>query len=149
MSAREDQFNKLEGLQDLYIRFIFELQNYDHVSDYREKLKWWLIRLRRNTHVLSLLYNIVLNPQITIHFLTRLTSQIAEVVREPEAENAWPFYYYYLDLPKFFEHFFCVQAVRLWNALPIRPAQTLTVFKRQVKKQYLRDINVAQPAIYF
>nr|XP_026495175.1 uncharacterized protein LOC113400004 [Vanessa tameamea] len=55
----EDLLNKLERLQNLAIRFIFGLRKFDHVSQYRSQLKWLPIRLRRNLHVLSLLYSIL------------------------------------------------------------------------------------------
>ncbi|CAH2230256.1 jg20005 [Pararge aegeria aegeria] len=56
LNLTEDQLNKLERLQNLAIRFIFGLRKYDHVSVFRQKLKWLPIRRRRDMHVLSLLY---------------------------------------------------------------------------------------------
>ena len=52
----EDYINKLERLQNLAIRFIFYLREYDHVSEFRLKLKWLPIHCRRNLRILSILY---------------------------------------------------------------------------------------------
>lgn len=61
LDLTEDMLDKLERLQNFCIRFIFGLRKYDHVSEFRTKLKWLPIRLRRNAHILSLLCNILFN----------------------------------------------------------------------------------------
>jgi hypothetical protein len=63
LDLTEEQLNKLEGLQNISIRFIFGLRKYDHISHFRAKLKWLAIRLSRNAHIVSLLYNILFNPK--------------------------------------------------------------------------------------
>ncbi|CAH2269221.1 jg1741 [Pararge aegeria aegeria] len=63
LNLTEDQLKKLERLQNLAIRFIFGLRKYDHVSEFRQKLKWLPIRRRRDLHVLSLLYCLLFNPK--------------------------------------------------------------------------------------
>ena len=62
LDLTQEQLNKLERLQNFCIRFIFGLRKYDHVSEFRKKLKWLPIRFRRNTHILSLLYSILFIP---------------------------------------------------------------------------------------
>ena len=41
------------------IRLIFGLHKFDHVSDFRRQLNWLPVRLRRNLHILTLLFNIL------------------------------------------------------------------------------------------
>ncbi|KAJ8710639.1 hypothetical protein PYW08_009154 [Mythimna loreyi] len=64
LDVTEELLNKLERLQNICIRFIFNLKKYDHVSfGFRKVLKWLPIRLRKNTRILCLLFNILLNPK--------------------------------------------------------------------------------------
>lgn len=56
----ENLLNKVQRLQNLSIRLIhceirLGLRKFDHVSD-RKRLQWLPIKLRREEHVLSLLY---------------------------------------------------------------------------------------------
>lgn len=144
LDLTEGQLNKLERLQNYCIRFIFGLRKYDHVSQFRAKLKWLPIRLRRNTHILSLLYNILFNPS-TPHYLKSrfeyLHSSHSLSMSLRSSEN------FLLKPPwrrtSFYDHSFSAQAVRLWNALPvdIRRAQTLNAFKVQVKKFYFCNLS--------
>lgn len=62
LDITEEQLNKLACIQNWCIRFLFGLRKYDHISDYRKKLKWLLIHLCRNTHILTFLYCILFNP---------------------------------------------------------------------------------------
>ena len=63
LDLSEQLLDKLERLQNLCIRFIFGLRKYDHISEYRSRLKWVEIRDRRNLHLLTLLYNILNYPR--------------------------------------------------------------------------------------
>lgn len=136
----ENQLDKLERLQNFCIRFIFGLRKYDHISQYRSKLKWLPIRLRRNAHILSLLYNILFNP-LTPRYLKERFNFLhnANVLNLRSSENLA------LSMPQhgtvFYDHSFSVKAVRLWNLLPvtIRRAQSLSTFKSQVKSFYLAN----------
>lgn len=141
LDLTEDQLNKLEWLQNLCIRFIFGLRKYDHISQYRSKLKWLPIRLRRNTHILSLLCTILFNPTAPRYLKDRfnyLYSSSTYSLRS--SENLA------LTTPShgtsFYDDSFSVQAVSLWNKLPvsIRRAQSLPVFKKQLKDFYLSTI---------
>ncbi|KAG6453237.1 hypothetical protein O3G_MSEX008037 [Manduca sexta] len=132
------QLDKLERLQNFCIRFIFGLRKYDHISKFRSKLKWLPIRLRRNTHVLSLLYNILFNPSsphyLKDHFHFLHESHALSLRSSENLKLRTP-----LHGSAFFDNSFTVQAVRLWNALPlsIRQAPSLNVFKEKVKSHYL------------
>ncbi|XP_022838102.1 uncharacterized protein LOC111365135 [Spodoptera litura] len=137
----EEQLDKLERLQNFSIRFIFGLRKYDHVTEYRNILKWLPIRLRRNTHILSLLYSILFNQfapsylKERFKFLNDAHSRSLRSSANLRLEMAQ-------HSSKFYSKSFTVQAVRLWNALPvsIRQAQSLAAFKEQVKKHYLSSL---------
>ncbi|CAG9791721.1 unnamed protein product [Diatraea saccharalis] len=138
LDLSEDQLNKLERLQNFCIRFIFGLRKYDHVSNYRSELKWLPIRLRRNSRLLSLLYNILFNPTYP-HYLKERFSFLhctnSYTLRSSESLS--------LEIPShctsFYDSSFTVQAARLWNSLPvsIRQAKSLQIFKNSVKEFYL------------
>ncbi|XP_045446959.1 uncharacterized protein LOC123655168 [Melitaea cinxia] len=139
LDLREDQLNKLERLQNLCIRFIYGLRKYDHVSEFRAKLKWLPIRLRRNTHVLSLLYSILFNPILPSYLKERFEFLCDSHNRSlRSSENLT------LKIGKhstaFYSKSFCIEAARLWNTLPfhIRRATSLESFKKKVKEHYLR-----------
>ncbi|CAK1591293.1 unnamed protein product [Parnassius mnemosyne] len=138
LDLTEKQLDKLERLQNFCIRFIFGLRKYDHVSCFRNKLKWLPIRLRRNAHILSLLYNVLFNPSYPSYLKDRfefLHYSHSKVLRS--SEN------FTLKMPahntKFLDRSFTIQAVRLWNALPlsVRRAQSLSVFQKLVHNHYL------------
>lgn len=69
----EKRLDKLERFQNFCIRFIFGLRKYDHISEFRTKLKQLPIRLRPNTHILSLLYNVLFNPTTLSYLKKRFT----------------------------------------------------------------------------
>lgn len=133
LDLNEDQLNKLERLQNLCIRFIFGLRKFDHISNFRVQLKWLPIRLRRNSHILNLLYSVLFNPSTPPYLKERFT-YLSSV--RPSRE--------YLLVPppsstKYYTDSFTFRAVRLWNSLPldIRCAKTLQSFKTLLKNHYL------------
>ena len=137
LDLTEEQLNKLERLQNLCLRFIFGLRKYDHVSHFRALLKWLPIRLRRNAHILFLLYSILSNPLTPPYLKERFTRSNSDryVLRSIDS--------FLLNTPShltnFYTNSFSVQAVRLWNSLPvsIRCAQSLTIFKKSVVNFFL------------
>lgn len=62
LDITEEQLDKLERVQNFCIRFVFGSRKYDHVSEFCKLLKWLPTRLRRNSHILFILYSIVFNP---------------------------------------------------------------------------------------
>lgn len=137
INLSEELLNKLERIQNLCIRFIFGLRKYDHVSEFREILKWPPIRLRRNTHILCLLYTVLFNPASPPYLKERfefignthnytLRSDENLVLKIPSHKTS------------FYSKSFSVEAVRLWNSLPhhIRRAQSIQTFKRLVKAHF-------------
>ncbi|CAK1584654.1 unnamed protein product [Parnassius mnemosyne] len=137
LNLNEEMLNKLERIQNLCIRFIFGLRKYDHVSEYREKLKWLPIRLRRNTHILSLLYCILFNPTSPTYLKERF-----EFLGDTHCRSLRSDKNLTLKIPShntsFYSKSFSVEAVRLWNSLPlhIRSAQSIDKFKKLVKAHF-------------
>lgn len=138
LDLTEEQLNKLERLQNYCIRFIYGVRKYDHISEFRNKLKWLPIRFRRNTHILSLLYNILFNPSTPPYLkeLFRFT-HVTHSLNLRSSETLL------LKMPvhttSFYDKSFTVQAIRLWNALPldIKRAKSLQIFKSMLKNYYL------------
>jgi hypothetical protein len=129
----EDQLNKLERLQNLSIRFIFGLRKYDHVSHFRSQLKWLPIRLRRDSHILSLLFSVLFVPS-TPPYLKERFNRLTSIRCSQNHLLAPP-----PSSTKFYRKSFTFRAVRLWNALPlhIRSAKSLPIFKSMLKHYYL------------
>ncbi|CAH2234063.1 jg7704 [Pararge aegeria aegeria] len=117
VNLTDDQLNKLERLQNISIRFIFGLRKYDHVSQFRSRLKWLPIRLRRNLHILSILYCVLFFPSSPPYLKEKFefVGRPGEVLRTARK--------LILRVPShnssFFHRSFTVQAVKLWNALPL------------------------------
>lgn len=134
-----EQLDKLERLQNLCIRFIFGLRKYDHVSEYRTRLRWLPIRLRRNTHVLSLLYCVLFDPRAPTYLKERFEFQLNQYKHLRSTDNLS------LRIPRqnknFYHCSFTCHAIRLWNSLPlcIKKATSLLSFKTQLKKYYLNS----------
>ena len=141
LNVTQEQLNKLERLQIFCIRFIFGLRKYDHVSEFRKKLKWLPIRFRRNTHILSLLYSVLFIPT-TPHYLKEKFEFITC------SHNLRPSTKLRLNTPNhnttFYNNSFTVIAIQLWNTLPVavRQAKSLPIFKNMVRKHYLQYNNM-------
>lgn len=137
LDATEEQVNKLERLQNSCIRFIFGLRKFDHVSKFRTELKWLPIRLRRQTHILCLLYNILFNPLSPNYLRERF------VFLHPPGSSCRSNVQLLLRIPShssgFYTNSYTVHAARLWNSLPssIRTCTTLYTFKKKLKEHYL------------
>ncbi|CAH2104398.1 unnamed protein product [Euphydryas editha] len=137
LDATEEQVDKLERLQNLCIRFIFGLRKFDHVSRFRAELKWLPIRLRRDTHILCLLYNILFNPLLPNYLRERFKflhppgsscrSNVQLLLRIPSHSS------------KSYSSSYTVHAARLWNSLPssIRTSTSIFIFKKNLKEHFL------------
>lgn len=142
LDLTEDQLNKLERLQNLSIRFIFGLRKFDHISEYRNRLKWLPIRLRRNAHILSLLYNILFLSSSPAYLKERFEFLCLSNSRSLRSSETLM-----LKTPvhssKFYGSSFTLQATKLWNALPvtIRHAKSLPIFKSMVNEYYLASLS--------
>ncbi|KAJ2945895.1 hypothetical protein O0L34_g4803 [Tuta absoluta] len=137
LDATEELLNKLERLQNLAIRFIFGLRKFDHVSEFRAQLKWLPIRLRRDVHILSTLYNILHNPATPDYLRSRFhflppdprprRDCITKVLECPRANT------------RFLFNSFSVKAAQLWNDLPktVQESPSISVFKKRVKEHFI------------
>lgn len=135
--ATEEQLNKLERLLNLCIRYIYGLRKYDHVSNFRFKLKWLNIRYRRNAHAVCLLYNIIFHPYAPNYLKDKFT--FTSIRGRPQRSSQ----HLQLLIPQhkseLYSNSFTVTAIRLWNSLPpqIRQASSMAVFKTKVYNHYL------------
>ena len=133
----EDQLNKLERIQNLAIRFIFSLRKYDHVSQYRSKLKWLSIRCRRNLRFLTFLYCVLFSPTAPSYLRDKFV-----FIKSP-GNQVRPLRNLTLCIPvhktKIYDQSFTVQCIKLWNNLPlnIRQAKSLLSFKKAVKYHFM------------
>lgn len=136
LDLNSDLLNKLDRLLNTCIRFIFNLKKYDHVTDYRVKLKWLTIRERRNVRILGLLFSI-LNDPLSPKYLKDNFLYLSD--DQPRSCNNL-----LLKVPRhtsgFFNKSFAVEAVRLWNELPskLRSATSKVSFKKQVRDHYFK-----------
>ena len=136
------QLNKLERLQNLCIRFIFGLRKYDHVSPFRAQLEWLPIHLRRNSHILFLLFSVLFNPNTPSYLKERfcfLSETHSRSLRSSQSlllhSSSHTSHYYHSS--------FTIKAVELWNSLPlsVKQAQTLNSFKLKVKAHFLGSLS--------
>ncbi|KAJ8704302.1 hypothetical protein PYW08_013026 [Mythimna loreyi] len=100
-------------------------------------LKWLPIRLRRNSRILSLLFNILHNPKTPSYLRERFSfSHPPDALCRSHLKNLLKSPPHSTD---FYSYSFTAHAVRLWNSLPpdIRACQTLPIFKSRVKEHYL------------
>ncbi|CAH2094716.1 unnamed protein product [Euphydryas editha] len=111
---KEDYLNKLERIENLSIWFIFQLSKYDHISDFRKILGWLPIQLRRNDHIVSLLYCLLFNPKTPYYVKERFELQSISHNRSLHSNTRNnlllknPFFF-------FLQQAFLSQNVRPWN----------------------------------
>ena len=137
IDMNEKILDKFERLQNICIRYIFDLRKFDHVSEYRDELHWLRIRERRNLHALSLLYKVLnspIAPPYLKEFFHPLGSHGVPLRSSQDNTIAIP-----LHQTSFYTHSFTVHSARLWNQLPhiIRHATSLPCFKALLRKHFL------------
>lgn len=140
LDLTEDLLNKLDRLLNACIRFIFNLRKYDHVSEYRAKIKWLPIRERRNVRILCLLFTVLKDPYSPVYLKQMFQFRKDTHDRELRSSNS-------LTLAplqhrsSFVDKSFAVVAVRLWNGLPdiIQKARDKVTFKRLVTELYKKQ----------
>lgn len=138
----QDLLLKLDRLLNNCIRFIFGLRKYDHISDFRAKLKWLPIRQRRNLRILSLLFSILHDPAIPNYLKCKF-----QFLCDSHDRNLRSSSNLLLNLPLhrtgFLSNSFKLSAMRLWNDLPpdIRLLPSKFSFKRAVHNLYLNSLN--------
>ncbi|KAJ2946731.1 hypothetical protein O0L34_g12790 [Tuta absoluta] len=140
LDLNEDLLDKLQRLQNICIRFIYGLRKFDHVSEYRNRLKWLPIRLRRNEHILLLLFKVLNDPcsppylKECFHFLgddhgRNVRSKNDNILRVPRG----------LSQSGYSRESFVSKASHLWNELPseIRHSKSPAIFKSKLHNYFL------------
>lgn len=136
----QEYLNKLDRLMNNGIRFIFGLRKYDHVSFYRRQLNWLSIRRRRSLRILSILFSILFEPSSPGYLKRKFTFITPRPGCELRSSRSLK-----LSIPShrtgFMSNSFAVEAIRLWNSLPlfIRQAPSKPVFKRLLRKHLLSE----------
>ncbi|KAG7310994.1 hypothetical protein JYU34_003847 [Plutella xylostella] len=143
LDLTEELLNKLERLQNLCIRFIFGLRKYDHISEYRAQLQWLPIRLRRNTHILNILYSVLNNPSspqyLKCKFSFLCSHSQGRALRSVENKL--------LSIPDHnaasYSDSFAMKAACLWNSLPeeVRQSPSMATFKKNVRHHYFESLG--------
>ena len=116
IDANEFILNKLERLQNICLRYVFNLRKFDHVSCFREQLHWLSVRDRRNLHMLSLLYNVLNNPTSPSYLKEKfhpLGGHGLPLRSSRDNTLAIPLHH-----SSFYTYSFTVHSARLWNQLP-------------------------------
>ncbi|CAH2109029.1 unnamed protein product [Euphydryas editha] len=136
----EDLLNKYERLQNHCIRFIYGLRKFDHISEFRAKLKWLPIRLRRNLHLLSLLYCILYNPLSPSYLKERFvflgSNSDLHLNLRSRSDNRLKMF---ASQSQAYSNSFTMKAAKLWNSLPgkVRHSDSLSTFKKRLYNHYL------------
>lgn len=134
----QDALNKLERLINNGIRFIFGLRKYDHISPYRRQLNWLPIRQRRSLRVLCTLYSILFEQHTPQYLKCKFSFICPRPGCQLRTSRSLS-----LSTPAFHTDFmsnsFALQAIRLWNSLPlkIRQAPSKHAFKGMLRKHLL------------
>lgn len=137
----QDLLFKLDRLLNNCVRFIFGLRKFDHISEFRAKLKWLPIRQRRNLRTLSLLYSILHDPATPNYLKCKF-----QFLSDTHDLNLRSTNNLILNLPLhrtgFVSNSFALRAMRLWNDLPsdIRLLNSKFSFKRAVRNHYLNAL---------
>lgn len=141
LNLSEDLLNKLDRLMNTCIRFIFCLRKYDHVSNFRAKLKWLPIRERRNLRTLCVLYSVLTDPLTPVYLKSRFQFRTDTHDKQLRSSDNL-----LLDTPAHSTSFrgnsFSVEAVRLWNNLPLelRKVGSKECFKRLTREHLYRKL---------
>jgi hypothetical protein len=135
----QEYLNKLDRLLNNGIRFIFGLRKYDHVSFYRRQLNWLSIRHRRSLRILCTLFTILFVPSAPGYLKHKFVFVTPRPGCELRSSRLLK-----LSLPShhtgFMSNSFAVQAIRLWNKLPlpIKQAPSKPAFKRMLRNHLLK-----------
>lgn len=134
LDLSEELLSKLERLQNQCIRFIFGLRKYDHISEYRKKLNWLPIRFRRESHILSFLYNVLMNPSSPSYLRERF--RFRDIMGERLRAGTNLSLVIPVHCTKTYSDSFTVHGARLWNRLPtdVRKAPSVASFKNKLRK---------------
>ena len=131
--------DKLDRVLNNCIRYIYNLRKYDHVSSFRAELNWLPIRQRRSLRVLTTLFSLINSPSPPSYLISHFQYLCSTHARSLRSSNNL-----LLNCPShtsdFIHSSFHIQAILLWNALPldIRTATSRYAFKQKLRS-YLSE----------
>jgi hypothetical protein len=140
LDLNEELLDKLERLQNVCIRYVFGLRKYDHISEFRSKLRWLPIRRRRDVHILSLLFNTLFSPTSPPYLSERFSYMADDSGHRLRSSTNLT-----LAVPsrktRTYSRSFTARAVTLWNELPLslRQSQSVASLKMNLKKLWLSN----------
>lgn len=138
LDVTTNHLNKLDRLLNQAIRFIFCLRKFDHISYYRKKLRWLSIPQRRKLRSLCMVFSILfdtLSPKYLKAKFQFLGAAHNLNLRSFENQTLYiPFH-----RTNFIANSFALNAVRLWNKLPmfLRQTENKHTFKYRVYQHLL------------
>ena len=117
-------------MQNICVRFIFNIRKYEHISNYYIKLGWCDLSKRRKLHLGCLLYKIHLNnsPPYLVNLLTSTNQIHSHNTRSrlyiPDTHNASGRKMFKFHAPSF------------WNNIPedIKNSPSISIFKSLLYK---------------
>jgi exonuclease III len=137
LDLNQNLLDCLERLQNMGIRYIFNLKKYDHITEYRNKLKWLTIRQRRDSHILTLLHKVLYTP-FTPYYLKEMFEFLASHGLPLRSNNER-----LLSIPshgtRYFSHSFSVHGARCWNELSsaMRTVDSHHLLKNMIRNKFL------------
>ena len=127
---------QLQKIQYSGILFIFGLKKFDHVSEYRQMLKWVDVKGKRKQHTLQLFHKIKLNRS-PLNLLDKINnSEISHghATRSATRGNLATTY----ARTNIGRNGFINSAIRIWNQLPsdLRGCTNITTFRHKLHNYY-------------
>ena len=135
-SCSEKLNHQLQKIQNSGIRYIFGLKKFDHVSEYRQTLKWVDVKGKRKQHTLQLFHKIKLSRS-PLNLLDKISnSEInhGHATRSATRGNLATTY----ARTNIGRNGFIKTAIRLWNQLPsdLRGCTNTTTFRHKLHNYY-------------
>ena len=113
-------------------------RKYDHISSYRNELKWMPIRQRRSLRALTTLFSLLNSPNPPSYLISHFQYLCSSHAKNLRSSNNL-----LLLCPShtsdFIHSSFHIQSILLWNGLPleIRTATSQYAFKRKLRNYIL------------
>jgi hypothetical protein len=132
LDLNQDLLNSLERLQNMGIRFIFNIKKFDHITSYRNQLKWLTMRQRRKLHLLLLVHKTLYSAS-SPYYLKEMFEFLASHGLPLRSNNER-----LLSIPTHnttqFSKSFTVHGARCWNSLPssLRVIDDTNVLRRSL-----------------
>ena len=131
-----DLKNQLQKIQNICVRFIYNLKKYDHISMFYIRLNWLKLEQRRLLHFGCLIYKMYLYNSPS--YLTDMIVSTKNVHNHNTRSQ--------LFIPQINNSFgkmmFKFYASQFWNSIPmpIRKAPTFNIFKSQLIEYIINNL---------